>query len=793
MANQQRGMNERVRKLREQSESTVPGITIERAVLVTEAYKTYGDAVSTPVLRALVFRHLMAHKAICLNDGELIVGERGPGPQQAPTYPELCCHTIEDLQIINDRAKIAFTVSAEVKAIQAETIIPYWQGRSMRDCIFRAMSREWHDCYHAGIFTEFMEQRAPGHTVAGDKIYRQGMLDIKQEIAEALQALDFKNDPEAKARQEQLKAMAICADAIILYAGRHAEKARELAGSEKSPARREELLQIARICDRVPAHAPQTFHEALQYYWFVHLGVITELNTWDAFCPGRLDQHLYPFYKKEIEEGSLTREAARELLQCFWIKFNNQPAPPKVGVTLKESGTYTDFANINIGGVKADGSDGVNELSYLLLEVIDEMRLLQPSTNIQVSKKTPDSFVRQACNIIRQGFGQPSVFNVDAIIQELLRQGKSITDARCGGTSGCVETGAFGKESYILTGYFNLVKVLEITLNNSVDPRTGQQIGPVTGDPREFSSFEDLMAAFEKQLRYFIDIKIAGNHIIEELYASAMPAPFLSLIIDDCIKNGKDYHAGGARYNTNYLQGVGIGSITDSLSAIRYHVYDQKSISFAELLSALASDFAGSEAMRRLLVNKTPRYGNDDDYADSLMLSVFHLFLRAVDGRPTKRGGVYRINMLPTTCHVYFGSVTGATPDGRRAGMPLSEGISPVQGADRKGPTAVIKSAAKMDHVQTGGTLLNLKFTPKLLEGEKGLMSLVHLIRSYFRLDGHHVQFNVIDAATLKSAQLYPEQYRSLIVRVAGYSDYFNNLSEQLQNEIIARTEHKTL
>jgi trans-4-hydroxy-L-proline dehydratase len=787
-----RGMNQRVQKLRQQSESASPEISIERAMLVTQACKQYEGTVSVPVLRALTFKHLMENKAICINDGELIVGERGPGPWQTPTYPELCCHTIEDLQIINDRKKISFAVSDAVKNVQKETIIPFWQGRSIRDKIFKNMSTEWHDCYQAGLFTEFMEQRAPGHTVADDKIYNQGMLDLKNQISEVLDSLD-NNDPQAHEKSEQLQAMAVCADAIINYAKRHADKARELCLTEPSPQRRSELLEIARICERIPAHAPQNLREALQYYWFVHLGVISELNTWDAFCPGRLDQHLYPFYKKGVEEGELTREQAKELLQCFWIKFNNQPAPPKVGITLQESATYTDFANINIGGVKADGSDGVNEVSYLLLEVVDEMRLLQPSTNIQVSKKSPDLFIKRACEIIRKGWGQPSVFNVEAVIQELLNQGKSIVDARCGGTSGCVETGAFGKESYILTGYFNLTKILEITLHQGVDPLTGKTISLKTKDPREYHDFEDLMAAFRQQLNHFVDIKIEGNHVIEKLYAKEMPAPFLSLFIDDCIQEGKDYNAGGARYNTNYIQGVGIGSITDSLAAIKYHLFDEKRYTWDELFTSLKENFINDEKMRQVLLNKTPRYGNDDDYADKLMLDVFHMFYGAVDGRKTVRGGVYRINMLPTTCHVYFGSVIGATPEGRKAGAPLSEGISPVQGADRKGPTAVIKSAAKMDHILTGGTLLNLKFAPRILDGEKGIMSLVHLIRSYFRLDGHHVQFNVVDAKTLINALENPEQYRNLIVRVAGYSDFFNNLSEQLQNEIIARTEHDSM
>lgn len=790
MTTKLRGMNERIKKLRLQSETTTPTISIERALLVTEAYREHEGKVSVPMLRALAFKNLMEQKTICINEGELIVGERGPQPQSAPTYPELCCHTVNDLEVISNREKISFAVSDEVKQIQQKEIIPYWKERSIRHKIFEQMNEDWHNCYQAGIFTEFMEQRAPGHTVAGDKIYRQGMLDLKEEIGRGLEAIDYENDPEANNKSEQLKAMALCADALITFARRHAEKAREIALNTSSPERKKELNHIASICERVPAHAPQNMWEALQYYWFVHLGVITELNTWDAFCPGRLDQHLEPFFSRETDQGTLTRVQAKELLECFWIKFNNQPAPPKVGITLKESGTYTDFANINLGGVEADGTDGVNDVTYLLLEVIDEMRLLQPSTNIQVSKKNPDLFIKKAGEVIRKGWGQPSVFNVEAVIQELLTQGKSLVDARCGGTSGCVETGAFGKESYILTGYFNLTKVLELTLNRGIDPQSGKQLGLDTGDPGQFKTFDELMEAFSAQLEYFIEIKINGNQIIEKIYAEEMPAPFLSLVIDDCIKNGRDYNCGGARYNTNYVQGVGIGSITDSLTALKYHIYDHQTFTWEKFLSLLSGDFKDHEEARQLILNKTPHYGNDDDYADSIMQEVFRLFHHLVDGRKTCRGGTYRINMLPTTSHVYFGSVIGATPDGRKANSPLSEGISPVQGRDRSGPTAVIKSAAKMDHLLTGGTLLNLKFSPQVLSGEKGLQSLVHLVRAYFRMDGHHIQFNVIDADTLRKAQQYPEEYRGLIVRVAGYSDYFNNLSEQLQNEIITRTAH---
>lgn len=783
-------MNERVARLREESINAIPCISMERAELVTEAYEKYAGKVSIPVLRGLTFKHILENKEICINEGELIVGERGSAPQVTPTYPELCCHTMEDLQIMNDREKISFKVTDEAKKQHYQRIMPYWQGRSIRDLIFANMTDSWKDCYEAGIFTEFMEQRAPGHTVLDDKIYKRGFLDFKKDIQKSLEAIDYYNDMEAYNKQEELKAMLICCDAIITFANRHADKAVELAESERNPDRKRELLEIADICRHVPANPPRNFREALQMYWFVHLGVIIELNTWDSFCPGRLDQHLYPFYKREIEEGTLTREKAKELLECFWVKFNNQPAPPKVGITLEESGTYTDFANINIGGLKADGSDGVNDVSYLLLEIIKDMRILQPSTNVQVSKKNPDSFVIKAVEVIREGMGFPSVFNADAVIQELLRQGKNIVDARNGGTSGCVEVGAFGKEAYILTGYLNLVKILEITLNNGIDPRTGKTIGIESGDPLTFTTIDELLEAFRKQLRHFVEIKVRGNNVIEKLYAEYMPAPFMSIIIDDCIKNAKDYNAGGARYNSRYIQGVGIGSITDSLASIKYNVFDEKRLTMKELLQILKANFEGYEKERQYFLNKTPKYGNDDDYADDLMLRVFDIFYEEVNGRPSVHGGTYRIEMLPTTCHVYFGSVVMATPDGRKAGVPLSEGISPVQGADRHGPTAVIKSASKMDHLRTGGTLLNQKFTPSLLQDEDGLVKVKDLIRSYFKLDGHHIQLNIIDGKTLREAQANPQQYNHLIVRVAGYSDYFNNLGKALQDEIIARTEH---
>jgi formate C-acetyltransferase len=783
-------MNERVSRLRKQSLEDVPRLSMERARLMTEFHRTAPET-SVPVRRAMALHHLMEHETIYIGADELIVGERGPSPKAVPTFPELCCHTMEDLEILNSREKISYVVDDEARRIQADEVIPYWSGHSMRDLIFAEMSQEWKDAYEAGMFTEFMEQRAPGHTVLGDTIYRKGLLGLKRDVELAMRCLDYLGDPQAYAKEQELKAMTIAADAVIRFAKRHAELAERQSASARDAVRREELQRIAEACSWVPANPPRNFQEALQMYWFIHIGVVTELNTWDSFNPGRLDQHLWPFYETGLADGSLTREQAGELLQCFWVKFNNQPAPPKVGVTAAESGTYTDFANINTGGLKADGSDGVNELSYLILEVIDEMRLLQPSSNLQLSRKNPDRFLRRGLEIVRKGWGQPSIFNADMVVEELLRQGKSIEDARCGGISGCVEVGAFGKEAYILTGYFNLPKVLEITLNNGWDPHTGKKIGIETGDPHAFRSCGELFAAFRKQMHHFVSIKIRGNNVIERLYAARMPAPFLSLLIDGCIEKGRDYNDGGARYDTTYITGVGSATCTDCLSAIRYHVFEKKTVGMTELLDAMARDFEGSEALRLRLWNKTPKFGNDDEYADSILSSIFDAYFEEINGRPNTKGGFYRVNYLSTTCHVYFGSVTGATPDGRHAWAPLSDGISPAQGADQLGPTAVIRSAARMDHARTGGTLLNQKFTPHLLDGEPGLERLAHLVRSYFQMDGHHIQFNVVSGETLRAAQMCPEQYRDLIVRVAGYSDYFCDLTTALQDEIIGRTEQK--
>ncbi|MEG0517392.1 MAG: glycyl radical protein [Bacteroidales bacterium] len=800
-------MNTRIQRLREESVNTQPSLSIERALIETAFYRENDGKYPIPVLRGMNFYEICKKKTIYIGDQELIVGERGPKPKAVPTFPELTCHTIEDFHVLRERELQRYIISDEDIEIYQKEVISYWRGRTQRDRIFNHVPDSWKNLYEAGLFTEFMEQRAPGHTALDGKIYRIGMLDFKKQIEAELEKLDFLNDPEATDKQDELRGMAISCDAAILFAERHARQAEKMiADLEKKLVKMAtvgddeklsgiqirilELKKIAEVCRWVPAHAPRTFQEAIQMYWFAHLGTITELNGWDAMNPGHLDQHLEPFYNKEIAAGTLTRKQAKELLSCFWIKVNNHPAPPKVGITAKESGTYNDFTNINIGGVRRDGTSGVSEVSYLILEVIDDLHILQPGSSVHIAKVTPDEFLHAACKVIRKGYGYPSIFNPDTYVQELVRQGKSLEDAREGGCSGCIEVGAFGKEAYLLTGYLNVPKILEVTLNNGVDPVTGKQVSIQTGDPLAFTSFEQVYEAFKKQLEYIVLQKVVVSNYIDRLFAKYAPATFLSVLMEDCITKGKDYYNAGPRYNTNYIQCTGLGTVTDSFTTLKKHVFEDKSLTMKELLAAVSANFKGQEVLRQRIINNTPFFGNDSEYADEIAVRVYHDLFHAIDGRPNIKGESFHMNMLSTTCHIYFGKVMGATPNGRLATLPISDGTSPSQGCDIHGPSSVVKSLGKLDQKLSGGTLLNQRFIPNLLKKESDIEKLGKLVRTYFSLGGHHIQFNIVDTPTLRDAQQNPGNYRDLLVRMAGYSDYFNDMNLDYQEEIIERTEN---
>ena len=785
------GMNDRIKRLRQQNFDTPTTLSIERALIETAFYKENYGTMPIAVLRARNFFEICKKKTLYIGDDELIVGERGPFPKAVPTFPELTCHSVEDLHTLNERELQRYTISQEDIDTYEHEVIPYWKGKTQRERIFNHVSKEWEEAYHAGVFTEFMEQRAAGHTAMDGKMYHEGLLDVKARIQKKIASLDYIYDPEATDKQQELEAMAISCDAAILFAERHAELAEQMAAKEKNPQRKKELEKIADVCRWVPAHAPRDLWEAIQMYWFVHLGTVTELNGWDSMNPGHIDQHLWPFYEKGLKDGTLTRDQAKELLSCLWIKFNNQPAPPKVGVTALESGTYNDFTNINIGGVDRNGQSATNEISYMILEIQEELHELQPGLSIHIAQNTPDEFLLEGIKVIRQGHGYPSIFNPDTYVQEMVHAGKTVEDAREGGCSGCIEVGAFGKEAYLLTGYLNTPKILEIALNNGIDPQNGKKLGLETGDPRSFTTFEELYEAWHKQMVYFVNLKLSVNNYIERMFSLYAPATFLSLYIDDCIEKGKDYYSGGARYNTTYIQCTGLGTITDCFTTLKKHVFEDKRYTMDEMLKAVAENWKDNEKMRQYIRNHTPFFGNDDAYADTIAVRVYDDLVKAIEGRPNTRGGKTQLNMLSTTCHNYFGSVCGATPNGRFAHFAISDGTSPAHGSDSHGPTAVIKSLGKLDQTKSGGTLLNVRFVPQLLKREEDQKKLASLIRTYFKFGGHHIQFNIVDTATLHDAQKHPEEYRDLLVRVAGYSDYFNDMTEQLQNEIIARTENE--
>ena len=787
------GMNERIKRLRQQNFDTPTTLSIERALIETEFYKKNYGTMPIAVLRAQNFYEICKKKTLYIGDDELIVGERGPVPKAVPTFPELTCHSVEDLHTLDTRELQSYHISQEDIDTYEREVIPYWKGKTQRERIFNHVSKEWEEAYHAGVFTEFMEQRAAGHTAMDGRMYREGLLDMKARIEKKISELDYIYDPEATDKQQELEAMAISCDAAILFAERHALLAEEMAAKEQNPQRKAELLKIADVCHWVPAHAPRDLWEAIQMYWFVHLGTVTELNGWDSMNPGHIDQHLIPFYEQGLKDGTMTRDKAKELISCLWIKFNNQPAPPKVGVTALESGTYNDFTNINIGGVKRDGTSAANEISFMILEIQEELHELQPGLSIHIAENTPDDFLMAGLKVIRQGHGYPSVFNPDTYVKEMVRAGKTVEDAREGGCSGCIEVGAFGKEAYLLTGYLNTPKILEITLNNGYDPVAKKQLGLKTGDPRTFKSFDELYEAWHKQMIYFVNLKLSVNNYIERMFSLYAPATFLSLYIDDCIEKGKDYYSGGARYNTTYIQCTGLGTITDCFTTLKKHVFEEHRYTMDDMLKAVEKNWDGEEKMRQYIRNHTPFFCNDDEYADTIAVRVYDDLVKAIEGRPNTRGGETHLNMLSTTCHNYFGSVCGASVNGRFAKFAISDGTSPAHGSDSHGPTAVIKSLGKLDQTKSGGTLLNVRFTPQLFKRDEDIKKCASLIRTYFKFGGHHIQFNIVDTATLLDAQQHPDQYKDLLVRVAGYSDYFNDMTEQLQNEIIARTENEAV
>lgn len=778
----------RVNHLLELYYANRPEVFAERAVLVTEAYaQTEGQPM--PLRRARMMWNILDKSTVLIRDGELLVGCKTPAILGSPLYPEIACDWVgRELDTIALREEAPFEVSAETKDTLRSQVFDYWRGKQIYDRIAEALPGDMQPLSDEGVFFHYYLNRAIGHITADyESVLTKGFLELKAEAETKLATVD-RESPESLSQIHLWRAMSLCCDAAIRFAERYAQEAEHLAAVENEPARRAELLEIAEICRWVPAHPARTFHEALQSFWFVHLILNLESNAY-AIGPGRFDQFMYPALRADLEAGRTTREQAWELLACLWIKFNELTVV-KEGSTAKASTTYNDFQNLNLAGQTVQGADATNELSYLCLDVTGALLLPQPQVSALISETSPDDFLISVCEVIRTGLGMPSVFNHDEIVQALLDKGRPLEDARRGGINGCVELVVPGKEHMASSGYISLPKCLELALNNGANPSTGHQLGPATGRADELGSFEQLIQAFRRQLAGAIQTKVNYDSIARQVYAKDCPVPFTSLLVQGCMEKGRDYHDGGAQYSLPLMCGVGTGTIADSLAAIRQLVYQDKKLSLEELVTALRDNFVGHEQLRQNVLNRAPKWGNCDDRVDTLAHDIVEMFCDELSKHHNADGVPYVANMIPTTTHVWFGALAGATPDGRLAGMPFSEGISPVQGMDRKGPTFIVRSMAQLNQVRCSGTLLNLKFHPSALTGEQSLDKFSALIRTYFELGGHHMQFNVLSADTLRAAQENPAEYRNLIVRVAGYSDYFVRLSRDLQDEIISRTEH---
>lgn len=780
----------RIHKLLEYYYSAKPEIFAERAVLVTKSYKKT-EGMPLEIIRAKMLEKVLNEITTKIRDHEMIVGCKTPEALGSPLYPEIACEWIEkELNIIEKREEAPFLVNNEtIKTLRIEKVFEYWREKQVYHRIMEVLPDEIKATVDEGLLFHYYLNRSIGHiTVNYEKVVKKGLNCIKEEIKEHLKKIDFEGDRSLK-KLYLLNALLIVCDAAINFAKRYAAEARRLASLEKG-RRKAELEKIAEICEHVPANPARTFHEALQSFCFIHLILNLETNSY-AISPGRFDQYMYPYYRRDLEERRLTRDEAKELLECLWVKFNELTVA-KEGGTAKASTTYNDFQNLNLGGLTENGDDGVNELSYLCLEVTGELKLPQPQVTVLISAKTPEDFLIKACEVIRIGFGMPSLVNFDELILSMLDKGITLEDARkYGSVNGCVEPCVQGKEDMASGGYINLGKCLELALNSGVNPITGKKMGPKTRDPRDFRKFDDLAEAFKTQLENAIDLKVTYDNTVRQVYAEFCPVPFTSMLIDDCIEKGRDYHDGGAHYNIPLTcGGAGFGTVANSLAAIKKLVFEKKVIDMSTLLEALAKNFEEYEQLRQVLINKAPKYGTDDEYVDYLAREILDLFCAVLKGHHNRYEVPYTANMIPTTTHIYFGDLTGATPDGRKAGEPLSEGVSPVQGTDTNGPTAVINSVTKLNHAKCSGTLLNMKFHPMALSGEDALKKFAKLIKTYFELGGYHVQFNVLSAKVLRDAQEHPEKYRNLIIRVAGYSDYFIRLSRKLQDEIISRTEH---
>ena len=781
---------ERGQRLRKRVISVDPQVCIERARLVTDAYRE-NEGKHVLVQRAEALDKILKGISVYILSDELVVGHMASTQRSAPLFPEFAVEWVnEELETFETRPQDRFIVPDEVKREFREYIYPYWKGKTLHDRLMSYITEEIRlQRFVATVFSVGLhEDGGLGHVALDyEKVLLRGLGGIKEEISGYMAGLSIWNPEDYKKKLFYEACIRMC-DSVIHFAHRHARVARELAAEEQDAKRREELLRVAEICERVPEHPASTFHEALQSFWFVQI-VPQIYDNGVSISPGRFDQYMYPFYTRDIESGRLTKEEAQELLEAIWVKFT-EPIKLYRAVDAAFHAGYPMGQNLCVSGVGPDGLDATNDLSYRCLEAHSHMLLMQPNFSARVHQNTPNDFLIKTCEAIRLGNGMPQVTNDDVFVTALTNIGVPIEEARGYVPVGCVEAAPVNAWGRCNGGYTNITKIVELALSDGMCRTSGKRVGVRTGDPRKFESFEDVIDAYKKQMDYTIKTLATWDNLIDMTHAQLMPTPFTSIFVGDCIKKGMDVTEGGARYNWTGPLAVGIANAGDSLYAVGKMVYEDGVLGMKDLIDALDDDFDGKEELRQTLLNKVPKYGNDNPEVDRMVKLATDILFDTLRKYETYRGGPFVGSLLPVASYVAFGMTTGATPDGRHAKERLADGISPTAGMDRNGPTAVFKSVCTIDHRRCpNGVIFNQKINPGTIRTPEGIMKFSQLIRSYISLGGSHIQFNIVSADVLKDAQKNPEKHRGLVVRVAGYSAFFHEIHKDVQDSIIARTE----
>lgn len=827
--------SERISRLVENLYRKMPEIEPDRAVLLTKSYReTEGEPII--MRRAKAFAHILAHIPITIREEELVVGSSTLAPRGCQTFPEFSYEWLEaEFDTIEKRSADPFYISEDTKKKLRE-VHKYWKGKTTSELALSYMAPEAAAAIEHNIFTPGNYfYNGVGHvTVQYEKVLEIGLEGIIREAARELAACNV-GDGDYARKHCFLEAVIMSCAAVIGYAGRYAALAKQEAEACTDRKRKEELLQIASVCERVPARGARSFHEACQSFWFIQQLLQME-SSGHSISPGRFDQYMYPYYQKDMAEGKITRDEAQELVDCIWVKLNDLNKARDAASAEGFAG-YSLFQNLIVGGQNENGEDVTNDLSFLCIWASAHVFLPQPSLSVRVWNCTPHELLVEAAKLTRTGIGLPAYYNDEVIIPSLMNRGLTLEDARTYNIIGCVEPQKAGKtEGWHDAAFFNMCRPLELVFSNGKDK--GEQVGLATGPVEQMGTFEEFYDAYKKQMEYCISLLVNADNAIDTAHADRCPLPFLSSMVDDCMKRGKTVQEGGAVYNFTGPQGFGIANVADSLYAVRKLVFEEKKVTLSEYKKALALNFgkgfdsitvqemteeiikelakAGQqpsqaqiagivkgimnteipdkdrELCEKLLamIDEIPKYGNDIEEVDSFAREVACTYTKPLQNYRNPRGGIFQAGLYPVSANVPLGAQTGATPDGRLAHTPVADGVSPTAGRDIHGPTATANSVSKLDHgIASNGTLLNQKFHPSALSGDEGLNNFVALIRSYFDQKGSHMQFNVVDRNTLLDAQKYPEKYQHLVVRVAGYSALFTTLSRSLQDDIIRRTE----